>query len=267
MDKVIELTKLQKDEEKLLVAKVLDKIKMVESKNRFENTDFLDLSQKSNIQDILIKRKQNNYCFFGGFDMAERTMLIIYPSLYEDKVNFKNIYGQIISVIRITLPKELQGTFEHKTYLGAIMKLGIKREKLGDILVRDDGADIIISKEIEKFLINNLADLTRFKKSKIEVIKLDEIKYVEKEKETFKINVPSMRLDAIVGELAKVSRNDANSYINQERVFVNFKLELRNTKQILENDIITIRGKGRFTIFKIIGETKSKRINLEVQKW
>ena len=266
MDKVVELTKSQKDEEKLLIAKILDKIKMVESKNRFENTDFLDLSQKSTIQDILQKRKIDNYKFFGGFEMAERTMLIIYPT-YEEKVNFEKIYNQIISVLRITLPKELQGTFEHKTYLGAIMKLGVKREKLGDIIVRNDGADIIISKEIEKFLINNLTDLTRFKKSKLEIIKLDEIKYVEKEKEIFKINVPSMRLDAIVAELARASRNDANLYINQERVFVNFKLELRNTKQILEGDIITIRGKGRYTISKIIGETRSKRINLEVQKW
>ncbi len=267
MDKVVELTKLQKDEEKLLIAKILDKIKMVEAKNRFENTDFLDLSQKNTIQDILQKRKQTSYKFFGGFEMAERTMLIIYPIIYEDKVNFEKIYNQIVSVLRITLPKELQGTFEHKTYLGAIMKLGVKREKLGDIIVRNDGADIIISKEIEKFLINNLNDLTRFKKSKIEIIKLDEIKYVEKEKEIFKINVPSMRLDAIVGELARASRNDANLYINQERVFVNFKLELRNTKQILEGDIITIRGKGRYTISRIIGETRSQRINLEVQKW
>ena len=267
MDKVVELTKLQKDEEKLLIAKVLDKIKMVESKNRFENTDFLDLSQKSIIQDILLKRKQTNYEFFGGFETAERTMLIVYPSIYEDTVNFEKIYNQIISILRITLPKELQGTFEHKTYLGAIMKLGVKREKVGDIVVRNDGADIIISKEIEKFLINSLTDLTRFKKSKIEIIKLDDIKYEEKAKEIYKINVPSMRLDAIVGEIAKVSRNDANLYINQERVFVNFKLELRNTKQITEGDIITIRGKGRYTVSKIIGETRSKRINLEVQKW
>ena len=76
-----------------------------------------------------------------------------------------------------------------------------------------------------------------------------------------------MRLDAIVGELAKVSRNDANKYIEQERVFVNFKLELRNSRTIEENTIITIRGKGRFTVSKILGETRSKRINLEVEKW
>ncbi len=263
MDKLVELTKSQKDEDKLLVAKVLDKIKMVQARNRFEHTDFLDLAQKTMIQEILTKRKEKNYKFFGGFEQAERTMLVILPDTYNESV----IYNQIMSVVRVTLPKEEWGKYEHKNYLGAIIKLGVKREKVGDILVRTDGADIIVSADIEKFLLNSLGSLTRFQKAKIEKDSIDNIKYVEKEKQIIKINVPSMRLDAIVGELAKVSRNDANNYIAQERVFVNFKQELRNSRQVEEGTIVTIRGKGRFTISKILGETRSGRINLEVEKW
>ncbi len=263
MDKIVESTKLQKDIDKLLIAKVLDKLKIVQAKNRVENTDFLDLAQKSIVEEILNKRKEENFIFFGGYKQAERTMLVLIPF----EVSDDKIFSNIMSAIRISLPKEMIGKYEHKTYLGAIMKLGVKREKIGDILVRDDGADIIISNEIEKFLINSLGTLTRFQKAKIEKINLEDINYIEKEKQIIKINVPSMRLDAIVGELAKVSRNDANKYIEQERVFVNFKLELRNSRTIEENTIITIRGKGRFTISKILGETRSKRINLEVEKW
>ena len=264
MDKIIELAKSQKDEEKLLIARVLDKIKMVQARNRFENTDFLDMSQKALVEEILLKRKEKNYAFYGGFDGAERTMLVLFPDTYLEE---KNVYNQIMTVIRISLPKELHENYEHKTYLGAIMKLGVKREKVGDILVRNDGADIVISKDIEKFLLNNLNNLIRFQKAKIENVNIENIKVIEKEKQILKINVPSMRLDAIVGELARVSRNDANSLIEQERVFVDFKEELRNSKIIEEGAIITIRGKGRFTISKILGETKSKRINLEIEKW
>ncbi len=266
MDKIVESTKLQKDIDKLLIAKVLDKLKIVQAKNRVENTDFLDLAQKSIVEEILNKRKDENYLFFGGYKQAERTMLVLIPFETSNENNDK-IFSNIMSAIRVSLPKELIGKYEHKSYLGAIMKLGVKREKIGDILVRDDGADIIISSEIEKFLINSLGTLTRFQKAKIEKINLEDINYIEKEKQIIKINVPSMRLDAIVGELAKVSRSDANKYIEQERVFVNFKLELRNSRTIEENTIITIRGKGRFTISKILGETRSKRINLEVEKW
>ena len=52
----------------------------------------------------------------------------------------------------------------------------LNKEKIGDILVFDDGADIIILDEIEKFLLSNLGTLTRFNKSDIEVISLNEIR-------------------------------------------------------------------------------------------
>ena len=75
-----------------------------------------------------------------------------------------------------------------------------------------------------------------------------------------------MRLDCIVGELARCSRNDANKYLEEERVFVNFKEEIRSSKNVNEGDFITIRGKGRFKISKILGTTKKGRISLEIEK-
>lgn len=315
MDKINELTKQQKEDDKLLVSKVLDKIKFVEARNRFENTDFLDLAQKQLISEMLQKRNQIEYEFFGGFEEAERTMLILMPEDYlkleningisneynklensnnffdkTDKLNYENdeiqysndvkynhdavnnkmitnIYNQIMSIIRITLPKELWGTFEHRTYLGALMKIGLKREKIGDILVRHDGADIVISNDIKNFMINNINQLTRFQKAKIESLKIDQIKYTPAKNEIIKINVPSMRLDAIIGELAKCSRSDSSELLEQERVMVNFKEEIRGTRIIEDNTMITIRGKGRFKINKILGNTKSGRINVEVTKW
>ncbi len=270
MDKLNELTKSQKNEDKLLEAKVLDKIKFVQNRNRFENTDFLDLAQKNNVQEILDKMNMKSYHFFGGYDKAERTMLIVYPEefmSYELEGALDKYYNQIISVIRINLPKEQWGTYEHRNYLGALIKLGLKREKIGDIIVREDGADIIVSSDIENFLLTNLKDLTRFQSAKIEKIEIGDISVVEEEPQIIKINVPSMRLDCIVGELARCSRSNASILINTERVFVDFKEELRGTRQIKENEMITIRGKGRFKILKTLGNTRSGRINLEVQKW
>ena len=144
------------------------------------------------------------------------------------------------------------------------MKLGIKREKIGDIIVRNDGADIIVKKELAEYVKNNLNGLTRFQKSKIEIKNIEELIYIEPEKQVIKINIPSMRLDCIVGELAKCSRNEANKILESERVFVNFKEEIRPSKNVEEGDYITIRGKGRFRIVKILGTTKKGRISLEI---
>lgn len=40
MDKITELSKEQKNEDKMLIANVLDKIKIVQKRNGFENTHF-----------------------------------------------------------------------------------------------------------------------------------------------------------------------------------------------------------------------------------
>ncbi len=146
------------------------------------------------------------------------------------------------------------------------MKLGLKREKIGDILVDEEGADIIVSSEILKFLLNNLTQLTRFQKSKIEEIPLSKLRKVKVEKEESTITVSSMRLDNIVAELANCSRSKANELLMQERVFVNFENITKATKEIKENDKITIRGKGRFEIKEILGNTRKGNIIIKVEK-
>lgn len=264
MNKEIELSKLQKDEDKFLIAKILDKIKLSFGRNRFTSSEFLDLRQQQLIKEVLDIRKIDQYNFIGGYDDSERKILIIFPQNIDE--DLRKVINQFLCVIEIKLPNELKGKYEHRNYLGALMKLGIKREKIGDILVRLDGADIIVRQDISEYIASNIMLLTRFQKAKIKIKEIKDLIYIKKDKELIKINVPSMRLDCIVGELAKCSRADACKLLNEERVFVNFKEELRPSKLVNEGDYITIRGKGRFRISKLLGNTKSGRINLEIEK-
>ena len=82
----------------------------------------------------------------GGFENAERNILIIYPEKYDMSMVEKN-YSKIIKVIRVSLGDEEKGKYIHRNYLGGIIKLGMKREKVGDILVSEDGADILVKEE------------------------------------------------------------------------------------------------------------------------
>lgn len=268
MDNFQELTKEQKEDDKLFIAKIDDKIKFAINRKRVVNTNFLDLAQKKMSEDYLKQKKIENYIFYGGYSDAERTMLFILPTdvPYDPIKNITKNYEQEMSILRVSLPKELWGTYQHKTYLGALMKLGIERKKIGDILVRSDGADIVISNDIKKFLEQNISELTRFSKSTIQIISIDDVKYIKQERKVLKVNVPSMRLDAIVGELARVSRQDATRLLEEQRVQVDFKDEIRGTRQIKEGNIISIRGKGRFYITKILGTTRSGRYSIEVEK-
>ena len=260
------LKKYQKPEDKLLMAKVLDKIEAMLKYNKIENTFFLDLYQQNLIEKLLKNIKMQNYIFYGGGEEVERTMLFLYPNKFEN-LEKQTIYQEKIKGIRILLPNENQGKYTHKDYLGAVMKLGIKREKIGDILVDKQGADIIVSSEIAQYILENISGLTRFSKAEIEQIEIQDLRKVQINKEEIKIIVASLRLDNIVSELTKTSRQKANEIIKQERVFINFENETKSTKLLKQEDIITIRGKGRFKIKENLGNTKKGNTILTIEKW
>ena len=43
-----------------------------------------------------------------------------------------------VKIIRIQLPDDLVGKYTHRDYLGALLNLGVLRNKIGDIIVNDD---------------------------------------------------------------------------------------------------------------------------------
>ena len=147
MDKITELSKEQKNEDKMLIANVLDKIKIVQKRNAnvldkikivqkrngFENTHFLNMQEQALIENVLKTRNYENYEFFGGVDETERKMLFVYSEKIMQYESEKNkIHKTKIKCLNISLPKEEYGKYTHKTYLGAIIKLGVKREMIGD---------------------------------------------------------------------------------------------------------------------------------------
>lgn len=256
--------KYKDSEFKILVAKVIDKYEFCKTRNKITFTDFLNISEISIIEKILKEEKINNYSFFGGKEDADRSILIFYPEKISKEMLEKN-YEKILNVIRIELPHNIK--YEHREYLSGIMKLGIKREKFGDILVSKNGADIVSLAEVSDYLINGLKDLTRFQKAQINIVNINELKKVETKFENFGIIVSSIRLDNLVAELVNCSRTKAEEIIEMGRVFINSINELKPSKKIVINDTITIRGKGKFIFDGIEKETKSGRFLLNMRKY
>jgi len=268
MNKQEVLNKYENEEDKLLISKLLDKIEFVEKKNSIENTDFLDIHQRNILEKVLKIIQYKNYVIYGGYENSERNMIILYPEKLETVFENKLFdYNNILQVMRITLPNEMRGKYSHRDYLGAIIKVGIKREKVGDILVSLDGADIIVNKEMIEYLDTSLRELTRFNKSKFEICKIEDLNIEPPKIEIINIIIPSMRMDSIVSEVIKTSRSKAIEIINSERVFINSELATKNSKMLKENDMITVRGKGRFKIKGILNSTKKGNLVLEVEKY
>lgn len=265
MERSIVLEKYKKDDERLLVSKLFDKIDAVEKQNKVQNTQFLSPVELQILKKVLNAISYKNYTIYGGTETAQRKIIILYPHKLEELFQTNRFdFNTICTCIRISNVTE---NLEHKQYLGGLIKLGVKREKIGDIIVYNNGADIIVDKDISKFLLTNLQQLTRFKNCSIDIINLSDIIIKEQEYKDFKIIVSSLRLDNIIAELAKTSRNKACEILKQERVFVNYENEVKNTKIVKSEDIITIRGIGKFVISEIEGNTRSGRFIINAKKF
>lgn len=128
MNKQELLKDYKRQEDKMCLSQVIDKIELAKSREKLEFTNFLDMYQISLVKNFLRKINFNNYKFYGGYEDSERKVLIIYPDKYNEKMIEKN-YSKILKLIKVELPEEEQGKYTHRNYLGGIVKLRIKKRK------------------------------------------------------------------------------------------------------------------------------------------
>lgn len=266
MDKSQLLKDYRKQDDKLCLSHIIDKIEMTKTNGKINTTDFLDMYQISLVETFLKRNKIENYMLYGGYEDSERKIFISYPEDYTTEMLEKN-YSKFLKIVRIQLPEESRGKLVHRNYLGGIVKLGLSREKVGDILVSDDGADIVVVSNFAEILKKELPSLTRFNNSIITIEEISNLRKKEIKIENIEIIVPSLRMDNIVSDLARTSRNKALQIISQERVFINGKNEIKPSKQVKLGDVITIRGKGRFIIKEFKGTTRSGRTIIQIEKY
>lgn len=235
------------NEEKLTIAKLNDKIKFCKTRNKVVNTEFLNMHQENIMRKELERIRFKNYIFTGGYEDAESKILILYPEKLVEEVVRKNV-GNIVKAIRVVLPNEQVGKYQHKDYLGTIMQFGLVRERLGDILVYENCAYIMVLQENAQYIKDSLITTKKFKKAKIDIIDIAEVEVKAPEFEIFKITVNSLRLDNFVSEIGKLSRNETSKLIESEQVSINCKVETRQSKTVEKGDILIIRRKGKFII-------------------
>lgn len=245
-------------QENIILAQLKDKYNQAQNRGKAEYTDFLDMYQVSIAKKFITQNQIQNAYLYGGYDDAERKIAVFGTGFDENKS---------LQIIRIELDKENIGKYTHRNYLGGIIKVGMKREKIGDILVSEKGADIIVKSETANALAQELGMLTRFQNSKISVQEIKNLCVPEIKIEEIDIIVPSLRLDSVVSDLARTSRSKAVEILSQERVFINGQNETKPSKTIKIGDVITIRGKGRFVIKEIKGNTRSGRNILLIEKY
>lgn len=188
---------------------------------------------------------------------SEKKILCFAPKGFDEKeIIFPTIFFKIDGNNKFK-------TLQHKDFLGSIMSLGVRREILGDIIVKDSIAFSVTTDEFYPIISN----LNMVNKIQIKISEIDEDSIPNLEFEEKTILVTSLRIDSIVASLTNISRNSAIDLIEQGDVFINYITIRDKSKNISIGDTITIRKKGKFIILNEIGESKKGKLKLLYRKF
>lgn len=193
--------------------------------------------------------------FSGGHPDCERTLGFFLPEYLEPE--WLDL-GEHIKSLELTAAFGSPG---HRDYLGALLGMGIGREWLGDIWVKDNTAVVFCLPGVERHLLS-IDKVGRYT-VKVRTLLLDEVPAPERKVKEKSFSVQSLRLDAVVGGLFDLSRTEAARQIsagNAGNVSVNYELSVKTDSPVREGDILSLRGKGKGKITGTGGTSRKGRL-------
>ena len=251
-------------ENERLLSLVTDKIRKTENAYMLTHTNFLSLSERS-LATFCCKENGAQFTFWGGYPEAERTILFLLPDYMTADENFPTDEDNPLCLLCCKISAQAK-KLTHRDYLGSLLSLGIERSVIGDILVRDDGADIIILQSIGDYLLANYSK-SGHTPIKCEVKPITSLVPPEQKTITIRESVASVRLDNIVGAVFNCSRSVACEQISSGLVFVNDTEVSKPDAKLNVGDKLVVRGQGKAYFKELGGTTRKGRISVIFEKY
>ena len=261
--------------EDILKARILDLDRTAWERDVTKHTAFLTASEQA---DLLAWEKELSHperFLAGGWPEAERRMLI-WPASYEmlsaendptaKETAQEEFSGQFIACVKASpVNAKFSDDLCHRDFLGALMNLGIRRDQVGDILIRENTAYIFCGTALAGLITD---ELTRVKHTEIrtETVPLSECD-IRPELVESKVNVASERLDAILSAVFKLPRSRAAEAVAGEKVFVDGRIAAGCGHKLKEGAKISVRGLGKFIYDGIENESRKGRLFVKIRKY
>jgi RNA-binding protein YlmH len=210
-------------------------------------------------REIVLKMSKNypgvDCYFYGGILDSDYNRCILSINEVKDS-DYK------IDVYKINYNKRFYEV-SHRSILGSLMALGIKRECVGDIVIIDGDAYFAATNEISQYLLSEFKAVGRAPIT-LELVTNQitaERKYSEKTH-----FVSSLRIDAVLAQGYNMSRSDANQMVVDGMVKVNHVTCLNPSYNLKQDDLLSVSKKGRLIVGDVGGTTKSGRICVNLKK-
>ena len=244
----------------MLLAKLWDKINAGLRRNIPANTCFLSPREL----------EMTKYLFgdlpglhaFGGYDEAERKMLIYLPDYLEEDA----LYAQDAPVVCLRAEFFQEDSLSHRDFLGALMGAGIGRETVGDICVGKGSCDFFVTEEIAPYIQQSFtsAGRTHLHMSRIP---LTEAAIPEPEVKEIKDTLASLRLDSVISSGFRIGRSLAAQYVQSGKAAIDGLPCEKPDKAVSEGAKISVRGLGKIKLVAVNGRTKKDRISVTIHKY
>lgn len=248
-------------DEKAFVDRALEWIERSAQQHELKRTDFLDPRQAQIVTMLANRNPDVGIRLDGGYPEAERKRALIAP-------DYRDLEDEPIgvSVLSVSGPGQDRLDLDHGDFLGALLGLGIKRDRIGDIHVHDDYCHIVMMDEIADYLNIHLRQVHRLNVM-TDILPIEELRSVIPKLEEISLTVASMRLDGIASDVYRISRSKIVDPIRAGRCRVNWKSEEDPSGQLKEGDVVSFKGLGRFKVLEVDGMTKKGRIRVKVGKF
>lgn len=242
-------------ENKEIARRVIDLCEIVLRTKSTECTDFYNPFEVKELTSLINTYDTISFSLIGNED-SESKAILIYPE-YMDEVN----PADYVSLVKID-KKDYE--IAHKDVLGSLLSLGIKREKLGDIIINDEAIYFYIRNEILDYVLLNLEKIKNYG-VELEVIDLAtpisrDVDYEEK-----LITCVSARLDLVLANVYNLSRNDAKNAIEAGLVKLNYKVTYKISEMLEVGDMVSMRRRGRFIVGDYLGLSKKDKLKLIIK--
>jgi RNA-binding protein YlmH len=223
-------------------------------------TDFLNLNEQNIFTSLKHELPMIKYFAYGGFSDAERKILCFCGNdsvVHEEDINFP------ISCIKVVpLNQKFSDSLNHRDFLGAVLNLGLDRSKVGDILINENEGYLFSHTGISGFIVDQLVKVKHTMVS-TSIIDRKDFDYKPNFQEVVG-TVSSTRLDSILSVAFHSSRSGLTSLIEGGKVAVGGKIVLSNSYTLKENDVVSVRGLGKFIFSGTTYQTKKGRYSVKI---
>lgn len=248
------LSHIPEGEDRVILARALDQAEAVMHSGRSQVTEFLD-PYRAGLVITSVQHLNLTAVACGGYPDAERRRIALCSSGAKPLANDFDL-GFIM----------IKGNFKHfkpthRDFQGALLGLGLKREKFGDIIVTGENAKVVVAGEVVPYILANLFKVGQAGVLVSEMAQ-DDFQPPEAQYREIKATVSSLRLDAVAAAGFGTSRSKVVREIAAERFSINWRVCPDPAALIKEGDVLSARGKGRVIVKAVKGPLKSGRTGI-----